>query len=122
MLSMSCITLWVYGGIMSYLNYTNDAIYELERQRTCNYGADFEAEEELQTCEECGTGGKSLFLINSHKVCEDCVCNIIRDALEDFEPFSAKYDIDAGEIFKNIIEDFTDSEILCYVEDIYERL
>lgn len=107
---------------MSYLNYTNDAIYELERQRTCNYGADFEAEEGVQTCEECGTGGKSLFLINSHKVCEDCVCNVIRDAFEDFEPSPAKYDIDAGEIFKNIIEDFTDSEILCYVEELYERL
>lgn len=107
---------------MSYLNYTNDAIYELERQRTNNYGADYEAEDNILFCDECGSRGKNLFLINSRKVCEDCVCNIIRDAFEEIEPPSAKYDIDAAQIFKNIIEDFTDNEILCYVEDIYEKL
>ena len=104
---------------MSYYNYTNDAIYELEKQRTMNYGSE---NDYPQQCELCGRDDKSVFVVNSHHICEDCACNELRDTFEDIEPSSTPSGIDSAEIFKHIIEDFTDNELLSYIEDIYTRL
>ena len=104
---------------MSYYNFTNDAIYELERQRTMNYGTE---SDEQQECELCGRDDKSIFIVNSRCICEDCACNELRDAFEDIEPSRTKSEIDAAEIFKRIVDDFTDNELLSYIEDIYVRI
>lgn len=107
---------------MSYFNYTNDAIYELERQRTHNFGADYESQPVAPICEECGNDNKIIFKINSHYICEDCVCNLLRDAFDELAPTSSPISLNAEMILKNIIEDFSDSELLSYVEDVYEKI
>ena len=35
---------------MSYYNYTNDAIYELEKQRTMNYGSENDYPQQCELC------------------------------------------------------------------------
>lgn len=107
---------------MIYNNYTNDEIYELERQRTFNYGADYERNEFSPSCEKCGNDSKTIFNINSHHVCEDCICNALRDTFEDFEPSYLPFNIDARTIFKNITDDFSDNELISYVENLYEKI
>ncbi len=104
---------------MSYYNYTNDAIYELEKQRTMNYG---EESDFPKQCELCGRDDKAVFVVNSRCICEDCACNELRDAFEDIEPSSTPSGIDAGVIFNRIIDDFTDSELISYIEDVYTRI
>ena len=111
-----------FGGDMRYNNYTNDAIYELERQRTYNYGVDYEREAYDDGCEQCGSNKKTIFKINSHMLCEDCACNALRDSFEDFEPTSYPFGIDAERIFKQITDDFSDSELLSYIENVYEKI
>lgn len=117
----SCIMLKLLGGQMRYNNYTNDAIYELERQRTYNYADGFYNEEESAVCDKCGTGNKTIFITDSHRLCEDCICDTLRDSFEEFSSQLPSFGIDVERIFKNITEDFSDSELLSYVENIYEK-
>lgn len=106
---------------MRYNNYTNDAIYELERQRTYNYGDGFFDDENSPVCDKCGCCDKTIFITDSHRLCEDCICDTLRDSFEELEPSQTRFGIDASRIFKNITEDFSDSELLSYVENIYEK-
>ena len=100
---------------MRYKNYTNDAIYELERQRTMEdeFDPDF-------SCEN-GCSGKPLYSAEGRILCEDCLIEEVRNTFtsmllsEDDEDFSCK-------IIKDIIEDFSDAEILTYIEKRYEKV
>ena len=106
---------------MRYNNYTDDAIYELERQRTYNYGEGFSISEDEVSCDKCGTKNKTIFITDSHRLCEDCICDALRESFEDFSPIASPFGVDIEKIFKNITEDFSDTELLSYVENIYEK-
>lgn len=105
---------------MRYNNYTNDAIYELERQRTLNYGNNYN-DYTMVECENCTASEKTIFKIGNRLLCEDCICNYLRDCFEEIEFISDANNVDVCEIFKNIIYDFTDSELITYVENLYEK-
>ncbi len=100
---------------MRYKNYTNDAIYELERQRTMEdeYDPNF-------SCEN-GCVGSPLYNAEGRILCEDCLIEEVRTTFtsmllsEDDDDFSCK-------IIKDIIEDFSDAEILTYIENRYEKV
>lgn len=101
---------------MRYKNYTTEAIYELENQRTMNYN---DTDNDI-TCDN-GCFGKELYSVNGQILCQDCLIDEIRDtfdkilACEDDDSFSA-------EIIKDIISDFSDTEILTYLENRYDKI
>lgn len=106
---------------MLYNNYSQEAISELERQRTGNYGYDREEYPEYE-CSECRVQSGMFFKINSKVYCSECICDYLR---EEFYKISENKDdgiLPADEILKDIISDFSDNELLCYVENKYERL
>ena len=110
------------GGYMLYKNYTNDAVSELERQRTGNYGSDlFEEDSDIKCC-ECKNSASSLFKINSKYYCSDCICELLREIFSDMADECDSYDIGAKDILKDIISDFSDNELLYYVENRYETI
>lgn len=103
---------------MYYKNYTQDAVLELERQRTMPYEASYNNQSE-HYCRECGSSSK-LHKINSHYLCEDCICNSLREVYAGIEENMTVLSIDALEVLKNIISDFSDNELIYYVENLYE--
>lgn len=82
----------------------------------------FGEEDFPKQCELCGHDEKPVFLVNAHCLCENCVCNELRDAFEDIEPSLTPSGIDAAEIFNRIADDFTDRELLSYIEDVYTHI
>lgn len=106
---------------MYYNNYSQDAVMELERQRLDSYLDKYcVTESEEKSCEECGTYSKKLHYINSHWLCEDCICDSLREVYASINQDITVFNIDAIEILKDIIADFSDSELMCYVENRYE--
>ena len=101
---------------MRYKNYTNEAIYELERQRIMEddtYDPD-------SVCEN-GCSGTPIYNAEGRLLCQDCLIEEVRNTFtsmllsEDDEDFPCK-------IIKDIIDDFSDSEILTYIECRYEKV
>ena len=102
---------------MRYKNYTNEAIYELEKQRTMNYGY---GEKDDLHCEN-GCSGSVLYNTDGHIICEECLIEDVRNTFmnmlntEDDSNF-------ASQIIKDIISDFSDSELLTYIENRYDKI
>ncbi len=107
---------------MLYENYSQKAIYELERQRTGNYGYDIEEYEPEFECKECKTHTGMFFEINSEYYCADCVCDYLREQFSKFSHLSGNEMLDSGEILNEIISDFSDNELLSYIESKYQRI
>lgn len=108
---------------MYYKNYTEDAVLELERQRTQTYEDTYQFSKQSNLCcEECGSSLKKLHNINSHTFCEDCICDSLREVYDSIEQNMTVLNIDALEILKDILSDFSDNELLCYVENRYEEV
>ncbi len=107
---------------MLYKNYTNDAVLELERQRTDNYASGLFDNGSFVKCCECKTNGKPLYKINSKYYCPDCICELLREVYSDISDECDSYDIGANDILKDIISDFSDNELLCYVQNRYETI
>ena len=107
---------------MYYKNYSEDAVLELERQRTQTHDTYQFTEQSEESCEECGSSTKKLHNINSHLFCEDCICDSLREVYASIDQNMTVLNIDALEILKDIISDFSDNELLCYVENRYEEV
>ena len=107
---------------MTFKNYTSQAIFELERQRTDNYGMDYEDYNQKNECEECKTPTKQRYNGNSHIYCTDCILEHLRQAFFDVSQTIDDNFIASGEILEDIISDFSDSELLCYVDNRYEKI
>ena len=106
---------------MYYKNYSLNAVIELEKQRTGNYGEDYEKEFSDIQCEECGTHSGRFFDINSHIYCSECILDLLRTEFEKAGNIMSEK-IDAGDVLQDIISDFSDNEILCYVENKYPEI
>ena len=108
---------------MYYKNNSQKAILELERQRTGNYGMDDGYDDyHSVVCDECEKGGEILFDVNSHIICAGCICDILREEFALVSELMKNTDIDCTTIFNEIISDFSDNELLCYVESIYQKV
>ena len=107
---------------MYYKNYTQDAVSELERQRTQTYDTYRFTEHFDKCCEECGSSSKKLHKINSRLFCEDCICDSLREVYASIDQNMTVLSMDALEILKDILSDFSDSELLCYVENRDEEV
>lgn len=101
---------------MRYKNYTNEAIYELERQRIM----EDDSKDPEYECEN-GCTGAPIYNAEGRLLCEDCLIEEVRKTFtsmllsEDDDDFPCK-------IIKDIIDDFSDSEILTYIECRYEKV
>ncbi len=103
---------------MRYKNYTNEAIYELERQRTMNYGI---CDDEGRCCEN-GCGNNTLYDVGGRTLCEDCLIDEVRSEFEKLLRSEDENDNFSVDIIKDIISDFSDSEILTYIENRYDKI
>ena len=99
---------------MRYKNYTTDAIYELENQRIGEYDAS-----NSLSCQN-GCYNNTLYKVNDQIFCEDCLIEEVRNAFDTV--FSSDGDNISNEIIKDIISDFSDSEILTYIENRYDKV
>lgn len=106
---------------MIYKNYTDEAIYELERQRTLNFYDDYEYSNQGCECSECRRAHGVFFEINSNTYCSDCICEMLREEYENITKLLPDDRVTSGEILEDIIADFSDSELLCYVENRYKK-
>ena len=107
---------------MYYKNYSQEAVLELERQRTQAYEETYQTNNSNdECCEECGSSLKKLYNINSHLLCGDCICDSLREVYASINENMTVLNIDALDILKDIISDFSDNELLCYVENRYEE-
>lgn len=108
---------------MYYKNYSREAVLELERQRTQAYNDTYQVDTDNdRSCEECGSSLKKLYDINSHLLCGDCICDSLREVYASINQNMTILNIDALEILKDIISDFSDNELLCYVENRYDEV
>lgn len=102
---------------MRYKNYTTEALYELERQRTADYGNS----EEERTCCDNGCTNDVLYTVGDRILCEECLIDEVRSEFERLFFSDDETDNFSTEIIKDIISDFSDSEILAYIENRYEK-
>lgn len=108
---------------MYYKNYSPQAVLELERQRTQAYEDTYQINNvNDECCEECGSSLKKLYNINSHFLCGDCICDSLREVYASIDQNMTVLNIDALDILKDIISDFSDNELLCYVENRYDEV
>ena len=108
---------------MYYKNYSHQAVLELERQRTQAYDDSYQTHTDDDICcEECGSSSKKLYDINSHLLCGDCICDSLREVYASINQNITVLNIDALDILKDIISDFSDNELLCYVENRYDKV
>lgn len=108
---------------MYYNNDTHQAILELERQRTGNYAMDYDDDcIYKKECDECSKHGEYLFNVNSHVICSECICEILREEFSKVVENFQNDTVDCSTIFSEIISDFSDNELLCYVESIYPKV
>lgn len=107
---------------MIYKNYTDEAIFELERQRTMNYYDDCDDNSSECECAECKTVRGTFYEINSVTYCSDCVCELLREGYETILSEFPDDRVTSGKILEDIIADFSDSELLCYVENKYKKI
>ena len=101
---------------MRYKNYTNEALYELENQRIGEYD-----DTNFLSCQN-GCHNTTLYNVDGQILCEDCLIEEIRNAFTTI--FSSDDDENnfSNEIIKDIISDFSDSEILTYIENRYDKV
>lgn len=102
---------------MRYKNYTDEAVYELERQRTMNYGNDFTN----TPCCENGCFSSVLYNADGHIICEECLIENVRNTFMDMLNAEENAGF-AAQVIKDIIYDFSDSEILTYIENRYDKI
>ncbi len=107
---------------MIYQNTTEDAVMALERHRTQNYGNEYLNSTEDEVCDICQRPSDVVFKIRNHNLCKNCVCDSLRELYARIELNMTENEIEAEEILKDIIDDFSDSELLCYVEARYEKI
>lgn len=108
---------------MYYKNYSQYAASELERQRLQTEEDSYRfTEQNTDCCEECGSSKKKLHSIKSHIFCSDCICESLREVYASLDQNMTVLNIDALEILKDILSDFSDCELLCYVENRYEEV
>ncbi len=108
---------------MYYKNYSPEAVLELERQRIQAYEDTYQFNNSNdQCCEECGSSLKKLYDVNSHLLCGDCICDSLREVYASINQNMTVFNIDALDILKDIISDFSDNELLCYVENRYDKV
>lgn len=106
---------------MYYKNYSQYAVSELEWQRLQTEDSYRFNERDDACCEECGSAQKKLHSINSHLFCSDCICESLREVYASIDQNMNVLNIDTSEILKDILSDFSDSELMCYVENRYEE-
>ena len=108
---------------MYYKNHSQEAVLELERQRIQAYEDTYQMKNyNDEFCEECGSSLKNLYNINSHLLCGDCICDSLREVYASINQNMTVLNIDALDILKDIISDFSDNELLCYVENRYDEV
>lgn len=107
---------------MLYENYSNEAILEMEGQRTGNYGADIEnMASNRSICACCGGKADKLYIVVKNMMCERCICEEMRKAAKKLFVPKGERGMNATEILKNIISDVEDDEMMCYVAELYEK-
>ena len=101
---------------MRYKNYTDEAIYELENQRIGEY------DDTNDTSCKNGCYNNTLYMVDNQILCQDCLIEEVRNAFDTV--FSSEDDENSfsNEIIKDIISDFSDSEILTYIENRYDKI
>ena len=107
---------------MIYKNYTDKAILEMEKQRTGDYGSCLEENFNDFLCDECRTGDVMLFEVGSKILCSECICDRLR---EEFHNCINSYENEtefANEILDDIISDFSDNELIMYIENKYNKI
>ena len=102
---------------MIYKNYTDEAIMELEYQRTGEYGANEAGENSCDSGCLCDV----LYRTEDGVLCEDCLIEDVRSELSDLDEKWEK-ETPAKKIIRDIFSDFSDSEILTYIENRYEKI
>ena len=107
---------------MIYKNYTDEAIYELERQRTLNYYDDCEDSLSECECDECKRTHGTFYEINSVTYCSDCICELLREGYENILNTIPDDRVASVKILEDIIADFSDNELLCYVENKHKKI
>lgn len=101
-------------------NYENYALLELEKQRTNNYGNDIPEYDNYTNsiCCKCGKT-QNVLDINSCFVCSDCILEMLREEFSQLDDDKNIYNINLSLILNDIISDFSDSELLSYIENRY---
>lgn len=102
---------------MQYKNYSNDALYELERQRTMDYS---NAYEYGLVCEN-GCSNNVLYNADGRILCEECLIDEVRKTFMQLLDSEDDENISFA-IIRDIVSDFSDSEILTYIENRYEKV
>lgn len=102
---------------MQYKNYTDDALYELERQRTMDYANAYDDE---LVCEN-GCSNRVLYNAEGRILCEDCLIDEVRKTFMQLLDSEDEENISFS-IIRDIVSDFSDSEILTYIENRYEKV
>lgn len=105
---------------MLYNNNSINAVLEMERQRTGNYGEDFENAYMDSVCENCSDTNSQLFDFNSHVFCQECILEYFRDKFADIPEIMP--DTEASQLLSDIVSDFSDNELLCYIENRYRKI
>ena len=103
---------------MRYKNYTNEAIYELENQRI----GDYNNVEDNETYCENGCFNSVIYNVDNRFLCQDCLIEEIRDTFNNILASEDDENNFTSEIIKDIISDFSDSEILTYIENRYDKI
>lgn len=97
-------------------SYTRDALTELERQRDTDYG-------NTEDCPLCDNGcsDSTVFDVYGRTLCPDCIIEEVRTCLTELLPPEDSGE-PSGDILNDIFSDFSDSEILTYIENRFEKL
>lgn len=101
---------------MRIKNHTRDAVLELERQRDADYGNS----EEYSVCDN-GCASSVIFDVYGKSRCSDCIIEEVRTAFFELLPAEESGNV-ATDILNDIFSDFSDSEILTYIENRFEKL
>ncbi len=100
---------------MRLKNYTKEAVLELERQRDACCNTD-----EYALCDN-GCSGNVVFEVYGNTLCPDCIIEDVRNTLAELLPPEDSGDA-AADILNDIFSDFSDTEILTYIENRFEKL
>ena len=103
---------------MIYDNYSQNSILEMEKHKTDNYG--FDMSEPAVFCDECRISDGDFYEFNSEILCSDCMCDLVREKIA-----TVKYedeDSQFHELICDIMSDFSDNELLYYIENIFKKI
>lgn len=102
---------------MSYKNYTAEAVWALEQQHNADYN---EYADENRVCDN-GCAGDALFDIYGKILCPDCLIEEVRNLFDELNDADNSQNA-AAEILNDIFADFSDAEILTYIENRFEKI